>query len=125
MEGSTKPEIGPSGLGKIVWAEEGKKTGRPLSNQPSLIRPDGGQSPKRAEIYSKDAGTFRKMAEDREEDSEDKTDDVRQTGEGTSSAHRQTGRQKEIVLVWRSGCRTSCRQSRRFKAPILPVISEK
>lgn len=151
MESSTKPETGPSGLAKMstkpeppekqhiqadsfltaarllrrAWVEEGKKTGRPLSTQPSLTRSDGGQSSKRAEICSKDAGTFRKMAEDREEDSKDKTDEVRKIDGGTSSLHRQTGRQKEIVLVWRSGCRTSCRQSRRFKAPILPVISEK
>lgn len=146
MEGRTNPETGPSGLSKMstepeqhiqtdsfltaarllrrAWVEEEKKTGRQLSHQPRLTRSTGSQSPKQAEISSKDLGTFRKIVKVREEDSEDKTDGVNQTTGGTSSAHGQTDRKIDIVLVLRSGCRTSCRQNKRLKAPILPVISE-
>ncbi|XP_056253569.1 uncharacterized protein LOC130182574 [Seriola aureovittata] len=105
-----------------AWAEEGKKTGRQISHQPPLNRSEGNQGPKRAEIYLKDPGSGRKTTEGREV--ERKTDEVRQMSEGTSSAQRQAEPQKDIVLVWRSGCRSSCRQTRRFKAPILPVIAE-
>lgn len=71
----------------------------------------------------------RKMAEEKEMNSE-KKDEAKETYEGAFSANRQRERQVNlysqagIVCVRVSNCRTTCRQSRRFKAPILPVIAE-
>ncbi|KAK9536838.1 hypothetical protein VZT92_006593 [Zoarces viviparus] len=112
------------------WTEEGKKTGWQVSyfnssRQPSVSGSGGNQCAKRAEIFLKEPRSRRvpvvnsgKTAEDRWTGSDKPTDEAKQT-EGSFSANRQTG--LRIVL---SGCRTTFRQSRRFKAPILPVIAE-
>lgn len=70
----------------------------------------------------------RKMAG--EMSTEKKADEAKEKCEGAFSANRQRERQVNlysqagIVCVRVSNCRTTCRQSRRFKAPILPVIAE-
>lgn len=70
------------------------------------------------------------ITKDRETQSEKKADEVKQTSEGGFLANRQRERQTGFyiqtgsVRVWVSSCRTTYRKSRRFKAPILPVISE-
>lgn len=152
MEGSSKPETVPPGMGRTSamsgpllsdpysqndsfltaarlvrrgWTEEGKNTGWQFSYS------DGNQAPKRAEISQKDprsrrvpVTSGRKTTEDRETRSET------QTADGSLSANRQAERQivlcsqAGIVCVLVTGRRTTCRRPRRFKAPILPVIAE-
>lgn len=127
------------------WGEERKKTGWQFSHfnystrQPSLSSSDGNQGPNRAEICLKDPRNRRvpdmnrrKTAEDSVTGSEKNTDEAKQTSEGANrlSANRQANRKMDlcsqagVVYIWASGCRSTCRQSRRFKAPILPVIAE-
>ncbi|KAF3705553.1 hypothetical protein EXN66_Car021244 [Channa argus] len=74
------------------------------------------RGPNNDEIWSKQVSvvTCRKTTEDREGTNEDK-----QAAEDVFSAFRQTG-----GSVWTSGCRSTSRQLRRFKAPCLPVITE-
>ncbi|KAK2882230.1 hypothetical protein Q8A73_022740 [Channa argus] len=102
------------------WTEDGKKTGRQFppfnSSGGSVSRSERNRGPNNDEIWSKQVYvvTCRKTTEDREGTNEDK-----QAAEGVFSAFRQTG-----VSVWTSGCRSTSRQLRRFKAPCLPVITE-
>lgn len=128
-------------LARQGWTEEGTKTGWKFSysdcpaGQPSVSKSDEIQGSKHAETCLKDARNrqvfivnSRKTAEDREMDSEKKADKVKQA-EGAFSANKQADRQTGLygqagIRVWVTRCRTTCRQSRRFKAPILPVISE-
>lgn len=173
MEGSSKPDPGPSGPGRTSamsgprlsypleklhnqtdsfltaarlirrgWTEEGKNTEGQCSNldrsvrQPPLSKLNGNQGPKHAEISLKEPRSrqvlvnSRKTAEDRETSSKIKAGEAKQTYEGAFSANRQRQRQTGlysqagIVCVRASSCRTAYRQSRRFKAPILPVIAE-
>lgn len=105
------------------------------ARQPSVSQSDEIQDPKGVEICLKDPRSrqvfivnSRKTAEDREMDSEKKADEAKQA-EGAFSANKQADRQTGLcsqagIRVWVTRCRTTCRQSRRFKAPILPVISE-
>lgn len=123
--------------------EEGKNTEGQCSNfncsvrQPPLSKSDRNQGPKHAEISLKEPRSWqvyvvnsRKMAEDRETSSKIKAGEAKQTYEGAFLANRQRERltglysQAGIVCVRVSSCRTAYRQSRRFKAPILPVIAE-
>ena len=120
------------------WTEEGKKTGRQFSQflgcsarQPCPSRSVGDQGPNWAETGPKDPQSGRvlvvnggKAAGYRETDSEKETDEVKQKAEWDSSAYRRAERRRDIVCIWTSGCRITCRQTRRFKAPILPVIAE-
>lgn len=124
-------------LARRGWTQEGTKTGWQCSyfdfsaHQPSVSSSDGNQGPKHAEICLKDPGSKRvpvvngrKTAEDRETDSSE----AKQT-EGASSAYKQAVGQKRLCSqagfrVWAPRCRTTCRQPRRFKGPILPVIAE-
>lgn len=128
-------------LARRGWTEEGNKTGWQFSyfdlsaRQPSDSRSDGNQGPKHAEICLEDSRSrqvpimnSRKTAEDRQTGSESKAEETKQT-EGACSANRLLERQTGLysqasIRVRVSGCRTTCRQSRRFKAPILPVIAE-
>lgn len=57
----------------------------------------------------------------------DECSEADQTPEGPVSVRRQTdraGRDTGGASVRISGCRMACRQSRRFKAPVLPAITE-
>ncbi|KAK2828011.1 hypothetical protein Q5P01_019045 [Channa striata] len=108
-------------LVRKAWTEEGKRTGRPFPlfdpSGGSISRSDGNQGPNTAEdpwVEEVSIVMYRKTV-DRQGTNED-----RQAAEGAFSVHRQTG-----VSVWTSGCRSRCRQLRRFKAPCLPVIAEK
>lgn len=65
-----------------------------------------------------------KMTEDREMGVEKETGEAKQTPEGEFSANKQAGIHTGGVRIWTSHCRIVCRKSRRFKAPILPVITE-
>lgn len=116
------------------WTAEGKKTRWQFSDldcsvrQPPLSRSDGNQGPECAEICPKDPRSRQvpvvNNREDRKMCSEKQGDEAKQTSEGGFSASGQAERQTTIICVWASRCRTSCRQSKRFKAPILPVIAE-
>lgn len=116
------------------WAEEGKTGGRQLSttvqsvHQPAVAKP----SPKPAEIILK-ASTIRLVTNSRKTDGdkeiilEQMTKKVKQTGIKEFLSDKLRGRQVDqtgIVYFRVSGCRTACRQSRRSKAPLLPVIAE-
>lgn len=124
------------------WTEEVKSTGGQLTklnnsiHQPPYSKSDESQGIKHANVSLKEPRSkqilivnSRKMAEE-EMSSEKKADKAKQTCEGAFSAKRQRERQVNlyseagIVCVRVSNCRTTCRQSRRFKAPILPVIAE-
>lgn len=142
LHGETDSFLTAARLVRRGWSEEGKKTGWQYSHfdrsvrQPALSRSDGNQGPKRVEICLKVTQrgvavvNSMRTAEDRETGSEKKTDEAKQTTEGAFLANRQIGRQTGlcsqagVVCVWGSGCRTTYKQSRRFKAPILPVIAE-
>lgn len=111
------------------WLEEETTTRKPLSNGEERQQPpstsDRIQVLHGAKLCLKDLRTRRvlvlssRKTEERETGSETKTDEAKQTAEGPE---RQT--QRQTVKVWTSGCRVTCRQSRRFKAPILPAIAE-
>lgn len=111
------------------WTAEGRNTGGRASSirRPSLSKSDRIHDPKH-EISLKEPRAVRspavkstqKTAEDAETSSETRAVEERQTFKGAFSAERQTG----IILFRASGCRSKCRPSRRFKAPILPVIAE-
>ncbi|KAM7397637.1 hypothetical protein PAMA_005784 [Pampus argenteus] len=154
MEGSSKPEIMTPHLGNTSatpgpllsdppeklhsqadsyltaarLVRRGCREERKKTAQPALSGSDGNQGPNCAAIYLKDprsgwvlVANSRKTPVDSENGSEKKTDE----GANRPSVNRQADRKKASVLyVWTSGCRTTCRQSRRFKAPILPVIAE-
>lgn len=124
------------------WTEEVKSTGGQLTklnnsiHQPPYSKSDESQGTKNADVSLKEPQSMkilivnsRKMAEEKEMNSE-KKDEAKETYEGAFSANRQRERQVNlysqagIVCVRVSNCRTTCRQSRRFKAPILPVIAE-
>lgn len=113
------------------WTDEGKTGRTQLStiersvHQPVVSKP----SPKSAEIILKASSTrllinSRKTDEDKEIP-EQMTNKVKQFSNfsGTKQRERQAG-QAGVVYFHVSGCRTACRQSRRFKAPLLPVIAE-
>lgn len=127
------------------WGEERKNTGWQFSlsgnsvHQPALSSSDGKRGPPCAEIFLRDPRrgwvpdvNSRKTAVDNKMGSEKKTDEAKHAVEGANrpSFHRRADRKKDlysqagVVYVWASGCRNTCRQSRRFKAPILPVIAE-
>lgn len=104
------------------WAEEENAGGRVSSiRQPHLSKSD----PERAEIGPTEPrgtrirGSAQKTAEDTEASPE-----MNQTCKGAFSADRPTERRTGIVCFRVSGCRSTCRPSRRFKAPILPAIAE-
>lgn len=116
------------------WTDEGKTGGRQFSttdqsvHQPAVAKP----SPKTAEIILKASSirlvtNSRKTNGDKEIILEQMTKKVKQTGTQEFLADKLRGRQAEqagIVYFRVSGCRTACRQSRRSKAPLLPVIAE-
>ncbi|KAG7516204.1 hypothetical protein JOB18_025415 [Solea senegalensis] len=114
--------------------EEGKTVGwqsSRRSNQTRETRPDGNQGPKHAMVFLKDLRSRQvHLTENRREDRESgcektNTGEEKDTDEGPFSGHGQTERQKDIVVcIWKSGCRVKCRQSTRFKAPVLPAIAE-
>lgn len=147
MEGGSKPETVPPGLGRTWamsgpllsdaleklsgqrdsfltaarlvrggWTEEGKETGWQT------------KGPKRVELCLRDPRSrrapvvnSRRTTEDSETGAENKADVAKQAPEGGFSTNRPAERQTGL---WAAGCRSTCRQSRRFKAPILPVIAE-
>lgn len=97
------------------WIQEGKKMGS-IPAEICLKNPSSSGVPD--------------VTKDRETRSEKKADEVKQTSDGGFLANRQRERHAGLyihtgsVRVWVSSCRTTYRKSRRFKAPILPVISE-
>ncbi|XP_028277898.1 uncharacterized protein LOC114446455 [Parambassis ranga] len=64
----------------------------------------------------------KKTAKDHETGSEKKTSEHKPTPAGTLSTKRQADRRTGVL--WTSGCRSTCQQIRRFKAPLLPAIAE-
>lgn len=111
------------------WTDEGKKTGVQLSNSDYLVvqrspsKPDGNpeSNPK--------ASSIRLVVNSRKADEErETTSEAKQTCNGAFVANKQSRErqmtQAGIICVKVSGCRTTCRQSRKFKAPLLPVIAE-
>lgn len=88
--------------------------------------------PKPAEIILK-APSIRLVTNNRKTEEDEKiipvqmTNKVKQTSNKEFSANKQREQQMfraGTVYFQVSGCRTACRQSRRFKAPLLPVIAE-
>lgn len=120
------------------WTEEGKKTGTQFSDlncsaahQSPLLISIGNPGSGRTEICLRVQRSrrvpvviSRETAEDRETHSERMTDEAKQTSEDAVAANTKADRQTGVVHVWKSTCRTRCRQSRKFKAPMLPVIAE-
>lgn len=115
------------------WNNEEKNEGRQFHitdrsvNQPAVSK----SSPIPAEIILKASSirlvaNSRKTEKDKEVIPQQPTKKIKQTCKKEFSAKRgeiQTG-QAGIAYFQVSGCRAACRQSRRFKAPLLPVISE-
>lgn len=110
------------------WTDEGRQftSAHRSVHQPAVIKP------KPAEIIRK-ASSVRLVTNSRKTDEEKKiipeqmTKKVKQTSNKEFSANKQRGQQMfqaGTVYFHVSGCRTACRQSRRFKAPLLPVIAE-
>lgn len=117
------------------WTENEKETGWQVSYSDysgrSLSKSQGNQDPSQAEICLKNPRSRRvhdvtcsKTTENKETGSVNTTDGGKQTAD--TEAEGQTGlcSQTDVVRVWMSGCRNTCRQFRRFKAPLLPVIAE-
>lgn len=116
------------------WTDEGKKTGVQLSNSDYLVvqrspsKPDGNpeRSPKVSSIRL--VVNSRKTDEERETTPGETANEAKQTCNGAFMANKQSRErhmtQAGIICVKVSGCRTTCRQSRKFKAPLLPVIAE-
>lgn len=110
------------------WADEGRQftTAHHSVHQPAVTKP------KHAEIILKASSiglvtNSRKTDEDKKIIPEQMTNKVKQTSNKEFSANKQRERQMfqaGTVYFHVSGCRTACRQSRRFKAPLLPVIAE-
>lgn len=96
------------------------------------VHPPAVTKPKPAEMILK-ASSIRQVTNSRRAD-EDKqiipkqmTNKVKQTSNQELSANKQVEQQMlqaGTVIFHVSGCRIACRQSRRFKAPLLPVIAE-
>lgn len=120
------------------WTEEGKKTGAQFSD---LSGSAAHQSPLHISIRNPGSGRTeiclkvqrsrqvpvvisRETAEDGETHSEQTMDEAKQTSEGALAANTKADRQTGVVRVWKSTCRSRCRQSRKLKAPMLPVIAE-
>lgn len=110
------------------WTDEGRRF--TIAERP--VHPPAVTKPKPAEIILK-ASSIRQVTNSRRAD-EDKqiipermTNKVKQTSNKELSANKQ-GEQQMLqaatVIFHVSGCRIACRQSRRFKAPLLPVIAE-
>lgn len=105
--GQTDSFLTAARLVRRGWTEEGNETGGQFSHfdcyihQPSLSRSDENQGPNQVE-----------------KDPWSRWDPV--VNNRKISEERVTG----IVYVWMPGCRITRRQSRRFKAPLLPVIAE-
>lgn len=116
------------------WTDEGKKTGVQLSNSDYLVvqrypsKPDGNpeSTPKASSIRL--VVNSRKTDEESENTNEKTANEAKQTCNGAFVANKQSRErqmtQAGIISVKVSGCRTTCRQSRKFKAPLLPVIAE-
>lgn len=66
----------------------------------------------------------RKTDEDKKMIPEQMTNKVKQSSNKEFLANTQRERPPGTVYFHVSGCRTVCRQTRRFKAPLLPVIAE-
>lgn len=110
------------------WTDEGRQfttTDRSV-HQPAVTKP------KPTEIILK-ASSIRLVTNSRKTDKDKKitpeqmTNKVKQTSNKEFSANKQREQQMfqaGTVYFHVSGCRTACRQSRRFKAPLLPVIAE-
>lgn len=119
------------------WRDQGKGAQWRYSNsdssthEPFLSISTGNQDPHQAETFRnqerRSKVSNKEAPEENEPASERKTDRKSQAAGGTA---RQTGRQTDlcsrarVIYVRSSSCRTACRQSRRFKAPILPAIAE-
>lgn len=110
------------------WTDERRQftTADHSAHQPAVTEP------KPAEIILK-APSIRLVTNSRKTDEDKKiipgqmTNKVKQTSNKDFSANKQRGQQMfqaGTVYFQVSGCRTACRQSRRFKAPLLPVIAE-
>ncbi|TNN29652.1 hypothetical protein EYF80_060199 [Liparis tanakae] len=111
--GQTDSVLTAARLVRRGWTEEGRNTGWQVSyfdssRRAPVSRADGNPAPQRAEIGLKEPGSNQ--------------DGARGT-EGGLSAERQADRQTGLC-VGVSGCRTTFRQCRRFKVPLLPVIAE-
>jgi len=113
LHGQTDSVLTAARLVRRGWTEEGRNTGWHISyfnssRRAPVSRSDGNPAPQRAEIDLQEPGSNQDRAKGTE---------------GSFSAGRQADRQTGLRVVL-SGCRTTFRQCRRFKAPILPVIAE-
>lgn len=112
------------------WTDEGKKTGVQLSNSDYLVvqrspsKLDGNpeSTPKASSIRL--VVNSGKTNEERETTSEETANEAKQTFVANKQSRERQMTQAAIICVKVSGCRTTYRQSRKFKAPLLPVIAE-
>ncbi|KAM3601953.1 uncharacterized protein V6R79_021881 [Siganus canaliculatus] len=112
--------------------EEGKKPRWQFSpRRPALPAPSTSASsqasgnPAESSLKSRASpvSTSRKTPEEEASEKRPEQEErVPDTGFSAADRHRRT--QSGPVYVWASGCRSTFRQSRRFRAPILPVIAE-
>lgn len=118
------------------WPNEGTKTNRQLSQsdgsarQPIFTSSEGHKASVRVRICRKDPMRSWTLDMSSGETSLDgktgfeKDDKAKETSEDAASPNRPEERQTGVVYVWKSSCRITCRQTRRFKAPVLPAIAE-
>lgn len=117
------------------WLEEGNKTKRQFVYSHSPVghpsRSTSGQHLVLNSVKTCLSGSrtglvlvtnSKKMAEDQETGSERKTGEDEPTPAGTLSTRRHAERRAGVL--WTSGCRSTCQQIRRVKAPLLPAIAE-
>lgn len=118
------------------WPNEGNKTNRQFSQsdgsarQPIFTSSEGDKASVRIRICRKDPrrGWTLDMSSGKTsldgKTGFEKDDKAKETSEGAASPNRPAERQTGVVYVWKSGCRATSSQTRRFKAPVLPAIAE-
>lgn len=109
------------------WTEEGKFSHISCSvGQPPLSKHHDNQRPKHSDRSLEEPARRRDLEVSSRRTAEDRRTSCGNTvGErGVSADTERHPCQAGIVCVRVASCRTACRQSRRLKAPILPVIAE-
>lgn len=111
------------------WTGDEKKTGfSPLdSSGCSLSKLQGNQDPIKISWKNPQSRRFQVVICSKTSEERETRDGGKQRAEvAFTEAERQTGlySQADVTRIWTSGCRSTCRQFRRFKAPLLPVIAE-
>lgn len=116
------------------WPEEGKRTKWQFKNtctsagQPSSSRSEENPALNHPQVLIKFSRTpGPRTTEDKETGSEKTTHEAKQINKNVLSAKKPAGQQAgqtNVLYVWASGCRITCRQRKRLKAPVLPAIAE-